>query len=156
MRKVNQREQREPRRPRIVRRGVTYGKREKEPKDNPRLEELPSSGVGLLFLCYQKNIAKQFQVLQDQWANNPGFPKQGVGIDPIIGQLKQGKTGQQKWPVQWGDPHATPQSFEFRGFVTLKGGEYFFAPSIYFLRKRLRDSIAVPCCQRAGIPVSIS
>ena len=28
--------------PRIVRRGITYGKREKEPQDNPSLEELPA------------------------------------------------------------------------------------------------------------------
>jgi Dyp-type peroxidase family len=132
MRKVNRRQRWTPR---IVRRGVTYGKRDKEPKDNPSLDELPSRGVGLLFMCYQSNIEKQFQVLQNRWANNPGFPKEGTGIDPIIGQPSKDRVGPQNWPIQWGEPRSKSTAFEFGGFVTLKGGEYFFAPSLYFLRR---------------------
>lgn len=131
IRKVNPRRQGIPR---IVRRGITYGERAQEPKDNPRLEELPSQGVGLLFLCYQKNIRDQFEFLQSQWASKSNFPQEGTGIDPVIGQLEEWKTSQQKWQAQWGNPREEPQSFAFHGFVTLKGGEYFFAPSIYFLK----------------------
>jgi deferrochelatase/peroxidase EfeB len=132
IRKVNARQQDTPR---IVRRGVTYGKRWKEPKDNPGLEELPSEGVGLLFMCYQRNIEKQFEHLQYLWANDPRLPyTQEPGIDPVIGQPNGMGAGQQKWPAQWNDTREKHRPFDFHGFVTLKGGEYFFAPSIYFLK----------------------
>jgi Dyp-type peroxidase family len=119
---------------RIVRRGITYGTREKEPKDNPSLEELPTRGVGILFLCYQKNIGDQFEYLQREWASESNFPEEETGIDPVIGQPEQGKTSCQKWRAEWGNSREEPKSFAFHSFVTLKGGEYFFAPSIYFLK----------------------
>ena len=132
IRKVNPRQQGIPR---IVRRGITYGEREKEPQDNPSLEELPLGGVGLLFMCYQRNIAQQFEVLQYLYANDPRFPgEQEPGIDPIIGQLGGNGVGQLKWPAQWNDPREKHKPFDFHSFVTLKGGEYFFAPSIHFLK----------------------
>lgn len=135
IRKVNPREEHTKSR-RIVRRGITYGTRIKEPKDNPSLEELPTEGVGLLFACYQKDIEKQFEFLQLAWANNPHFPeKQAPGIDPIIGQSGTGDAGQQKWPMRWNDLREKHTPVDFHGFVTLKGGEYFFAPSIHFLRE---------------------
>jgi Dyp-type peroxidase family len=132
MRKVN------PRRagiPRIVRRGITYDEREPEPKDTPGLAELPSQGVGLLFMCYQKSIWKQFEYLQSELASQSNSPKVGTGIDPVIGQPAEWETSRQKWPTQWGNPRKQPKPFTFDGFVTLKGGEYFFAPSIYFLKR---------------------
>jgi Dyp-type peroxidase family len=132
IRKVNPRQDGVPR---IVRRGITYGNREKEPQDHPRLEELPVDGVGLLFMCYQRNIAQQFEVLQRLYANDPGFPEeQKPGIDPIIGQPGGNGVGQLKWPARWNDPREQHQRFDFHSFVRLKGGEYFFAPSIYSLR----------------------
>ena len=60
--------------------------------------------------------------------------EQEPGIDPVIGQPGGNGVGQQKWPAQWDDPREKHKPFDFHGFVTLKGGEYFFAPSIYFLR----------------------
>jgi Dyp-type peroxidase family len=132
IRKVNPRQQGIPP---IVRRGITYGEREKGPKDNPSLAELPTDGVGLLFMCYQKNIAKQFEFLQYAWANNPRSPgTQEPGIDTLIGQPGGSGVGQHTWPAQWQDRHERHTPFDFHGFVTLKGGEYFFAPSIYFLK----------------------
>jgi Dyp-type peroxidase family len=136
IRKVNPR-QKDNGFPRIVRRGVTYGSRQKEPKDDPSLEELlnEKEDVGLLFMCYQSNIERQFEVLQYLWASDPRLPLgREPGIDPVIGQPGGMGVGQQQWPAQWDDPHAERRSFPFHGFVTLKGGEYFFAPSIYFLR----------------------
>jgi Dyp-type peroxidase family len=132
IRKVNPREKGVPH---IVRRGITYGDREKEPPDNPSLEELPLEGVGLLFMCYQRNIAQQFEVLQYLYANDPRFPgEQEPGIDPIIGQPGGNGVGQLRWPARWNDPRDQHKRFDFHSFVTLKGGEYFFAPSIHFLR----------------------
>ena len=111
IRKVNPRQKGVPR---IVRRGITYGKREKEPQDNPHLEELPLEGVGLLFMCYQRSIVQQFEVLQCLYANDPRFPgEQRPGIDPIIGQPGGNGVGQLKWPARWNDPREKHQPFRF-------------------------------------------
>src|SRR5262249_46751559 len=111
IRKVNQR-QAETRSRRIARRGITYGAREPEPQDNPGLEEVPAAGVGLLFMCYQKNIVKQFEYLQFVYANNPGFPAgQEPGIDPLIGQPGGNGLGQQRWPARWNERNAPQTSF---------------------------------------------
>ena len=111
---------------RIVRRGMTYGRR------SPDLRDAPGYGVGLLFMCFQRSIANQFALMQRMWAGNPCFAKPATGRDPIIGQRAPGEiAGAPQWPVEWGKPETKP--FDFGGYVTLKGGEFFFAPSIRFL-----------------------
>lgn len=133
IRKVNPRVESE-RQHRIARRGIPYGEREKEPKDNPDIKELPTEGVGLLFMCYQSNIATQFEYIQKKLANNPEHLGKKSGIDPVIGQIREKEATGQQWPTQWGAPDETQKPFDFYGKVTLKGGEYFFAPSICFLK----------------------
>jgi Dyp-type peroxidase family len=134
---------------RITRRGITYGERNRHPDFSQALEDLPTKGVGLLFMCFQSSIANQFAFIQSQWVNEEGFIKGGIGIDPVIGQVPQPGGGvpaplEQTWPIQFG-PQADPANpgarkppdvkpFSFGGFVTMKGGEFFFAPSIPFLR----------------------
>jgi Dyp-type peroxidase family len=118
---------------RIARRGIPYGVRAKEPKDDPGLDEVPTGGVGLLFMCYQRDIGKQFEFLQSKWASNEDFLQDATGLDPIIGQPGPRTPIPQQWPAQWDAPRQAHQPFSFHGFVTLKGGEYFFAPSIKFL-----------------------
>jgi Dyp-type peroxidase family len=122
---------------RVVRRGIPYGKREVEPKDNPALEELPTGGVGLLFMCFQSDIGNQFEFIQKSFSNDPDFPQRGTGPDPLTGQ---GPSQAQEWPLEHGQP-ATAH-FDFQRFVTLRGGEYFFAPSLAFLKSI--DTIATP------------
>lgn len=56
----------------------------------------------------------------------------GTGIDPVIGQSTNGSIPDLKFPTRWGQPGNMP--FSFHSVVTLKGGEYFFAPSITFLK----------------------
>lgn len=130
---VKQQLQQEERSHRIVRRGIPFGKRQVEPKDNPTPEQMPTGGVGLLFMCFQSNIARQFGFMQKNWANNLNFVQPQTGIDPVIGQQAIGEASlAQQWPPQWGQPGKQP--FDFGQFVTMKGGEFFFAPSLAFLR----------------------
>ena len=117
----------------MVRRGITYGKRSKHP-NSPSLTpaQMPTKGVGLLFMAYQNDIGNQFEFTQASWVNNQNFVRANTGIDPVIGQ---GSAGGQRCPVEWGGGSATARkAFDFRGFVTMKGGEYFFAPSISGLK----------------------
>lgn len=113
----------------MARRGITYGDRFVSEQNEEGVDfdddKLPSGGVGLLFMAYQSDIARQFEFTQATWANNTDFVKRGTGIDPVIGQ---GPKGGQACPLKWGEP--ATKKFDFRHFVTMKGGEYFFAPSI--------------------------
>jgi Dyp-type peroxidase family len=114
---------------RLARRGITYGDRTKESFENEDL--MPEKNVGLLFMCFQADLARQFEFVQAKWGTNSNFPGARTGLDPVIGR---GGTYGQQWPPAWGNPDpALRQPFDFAGFVTLKGGEYFFAPSISFL-----------------------
>jgi Dyp-type peroxidase family len=135
IRKVNPRRKDNPL-PLIVRRGVTYDDRVKEPEEDPSPGIFPEKNVGLLFVCYQNNIRENFEFLQLEWANNPEQPNgpegQSSGTDPVIGQAK--RPLHQKWPELWGEPCNINDTFRFHDCVTFKGGEYFFAPSIQFLK----------------------
>ena len=93
---------------------------------------LPTGKVGLLFMAYNASLKKQFVFTQKQWANNAGFPEPAAGIDPIIGQGAAGAGP--AWRKKWDDPASATQNFDFHGFVTMRGGEYFFAPSLTFLK----------------------
>ncbi|WP_375408364.1 Dyp-type peroxidase [uncultured Methylobacterium sp.] len=86
----------------LPRRGIPYEdvKREVAAKDVPEAETddaflrdvaplLPEAGVGLLFMAYNGDMARQFAFTQRFWANNAGFPFDPPGphgTDPVIGQ----------------------------------------------------------------------
>jgi Dyp-type peroxidase family len=104
---------------RIARRGLPYGR----PGD-PQ--------VGLLFGCFQSNINTQFELIQINWANFPDFPRVGIGPDPLIGQRNSwDHTAGHPWPAGWDGAEKVRVGLE--PCVTMKGGEYFFAPSLSFL-----------------------
>ena len=95
--------------------------------------DLPTTGVGLLFMAYNSNLTKQFVFTQQSWANDAGFPSTGVGADPIIGQGADTSVVQ-TWPVKWDDVGGGTKTLNFANFVTMRGGEYFFAPSLTFFK----------------------
>jgi Dyp-type peroxidase family len=95
--------------------------------------DLPPGGVGLLFMAYNSSLTNQFVFTQHTWADNKDFPNAGVGADPVIGQ-GPGTTVLQTWPSKWDDPAGGTQALNFSNFVTMRGGEYFFAPSLTFFK----------------------
>lgn len=107
---------------RITRRGIPYGVRAAD------LSDRPERGVGLLFMCFQQDIARQFEFMQASWGNDPGFPAPATGVDPVIGQ-GPGITELQQWPNGWGEG-GRPFACNFQPFVQMKGGCYLFAPSL--------------------------
>jgi len=116
----------------MARRGITYGLRKVQPNDPAlRFEDMPAGNVGLLFMAYQSNLENQFEFTQSTWVNNQGFVTAGTGIDPVIGQTP-GPNGQ-KWPDVWGKS-LKDKPYDFSDWVTLQGGEYFFAPAISTLK----------------------
>ena len=104
---------------RLLRRGIPYGGSFGAPKNGGVADER-----GLIFQCYQKSIATQFEFVQKSWVHEANFPPGATGgkpgEDPIIAQTPTG-------PFQFkpGEADAT-----VKHFVINKGGEYFFCPSI--------------------------
>jgi Dyp-type peroxidase family len=123
----------------LVRRGITYGDRADDPNDEDvPAKERPSGGVGLLFMAYQSNIEAGFEHVQKEWANAPNYVRESTGPDPLIswGKLTEWQNEAKfRWPARWStDDILTQASFSMEQLVTLKGGEYFFAPCISFLK----------------------
>jgi Dyp-type peroxidase family len=139
---------------RIARRAVSYGG---ELSDFSNLDNLPTGSVGLLFMCYQSDIWEQFEFIQRFWSNHPRFLEPDmsqsanaenrnydrVGLDAVSGQSQPNQQSdpligeEPKSPQNWlqeRDKQTQKADVNFGTFVTLKGGEYFFSPSISFLK----------------------
>jgi len=138
---------------RITRRGVTYGG---QLSDFSNLDKLPTGGVGLLFMCYQSDIWEQFEFIQRFWSNHPRFLEPDMsksrnvenknydrtGLDAVSGQSLPGQRDplireEPQPPKNWLEKRDQPTvkaDVQFANFVKLKGGEYFFSPSISFLK----------------------
>lgn len=119
-----------------------------EPTEKQLSDHRPSKGVGLLFMSYQAHIGKQFEFIQNNWANHGHIAGRNVGPDGIVGQISPlPATGlpfkpdppdllPKKLPSQWGEPvPAAAPDITFGHYVKNLGGEYFFTPSISFLQR---------------------
>jgi Dyp-type peroxidase family len=110
------------RRHRMIRRGMPYG---------PPLFGDTDDGVdrGLWFVCFNASIARQFEVVQGVWANDGNVFGLGPGNrDFLIG----GDTTGQPFVLPGSPPVRIPGPE--RPFVTVRGGEYLYVPSIRGLR----------------------
>jgi hypothetical protein len=124
---------------RIIRAGIPFG-----PEVMPG-ESKTSHSRGLMFVCYQASIERQFEWIQAQFANNPDFvsgkkrPDSGSpvtpGIDPIIGQAPAGGPRVMDEPAPNYPAGNRRTSLEIpEEFVKLTAAAYFFMPSITALR----------------------
>ena len=85
---------------------------------------------GLLFVCYQRNLMKQFEHLQISFSNSKAFPEAQSemyhGHDPIIGRPKEGENA-------FVNLNLNGNIKKIQGlqqWVVTTGGEYFFSPSL--------------------------
>ena len=131
VRKVNPRME-DYRKYRIVRRGITYGTRNRD-QEKQGLNNIANGNIGLLFMSFQSNL-ETFEYIHSQLVNNPELPVKRAGVDALMGQPGEPESPPpQKWPLSWGTG-ASSYSNAIDSCITLKGGEYFFAPSIAFLK----------------------
>ena len=119
---------------RILRRGRSYGAPLDASMDPDKMLASANSGKrGLYFICFNANIARQFEFIQQAWDNNPKFGGLDYDVDPIIGYTymeggySSGCFTIPDCPVRR-KVHGIPQ------FVFLKGGAYFFMPGIAALK----------------------
>lgn len=116
---------------RILRRGRPYGIR---PGRMSALEmathpdRIPAHAQGLYFGCLNTDIHRQFEFLQQTWANNANFAGLSDSPDPLIGVHPRRDLIIQKDPVRR----------RLRGlpvFVHVRAGGYFFLPSMPAIRR---------------------
>jgi deferrochelatase/peroxidase EfeB len=124
---------------RIVRRGREYGA-----KVDPR-EALdpatPDPKAGIHFICLNANIARQFEFIQSAWIASAKFAALSGEQDPLLGNRKPFPTAPFADPPQRTDgfsrPGAPPNcrhSTNLPQFINVRGGAYFFLPSLTALR----------------------
>jgi deferrochelatase/peroxidase EfeB len=119
---------------RILRRGREYGSELLPEKAlQPGLpNELPR---GLHFICLNANISRQFEFLQNAWVANTKFSGVTGESDPLLGTRESIPgclvTGNFTIP---GESTLRRRMSGLPQFVTVRGGAYFFLPSLRALR----------------------
>ena len=123
---------------RIIRASIPFG-----PEVAPG-ETTTRHSRGLMFVCYQTSIERQFEFIQRQYSNNPDFvsgktrPGGGSvrpGFEPIIGQAPGGgdRVMDEPYPNYPAGNRRTTLEMPSQ-FVVLTAAGYFFVPSITALR----------------------
>ncbi len=119
---------------RLLRRGREYGER-LSPQDALQPGPPDESERGLHFICLNSNIARQFEFVQGAWLMSTKFNGLSQESDPLMGNREPIKrcpvTGTFSLPRENGlreRVDGVPQ------FVTVRGGAYFFLPSLRALR----------------------
>jgi hypothetical protein len=94
----------------------------------------PGQKPGLLFMCLNGDIERQFEFVQQSWLLSPGFSGLSCEKDPLLGDGADGQCGftipSRSGPVRL---HQVPR------FIATRGGGYFFLPG-----KRLLDFLSTP------------
>ncbi|HSH61868.1 MAG TPA: Dyp-type peroxidase [Acidimicrobiales bacterium] len=110
---------------RLIRRGRVYGPELKNPLDGDDGHER-----GLLFMCINANIERQFEFVQHTWCNNPKFAGLYDEQDPLLANQPEGRG---IFTIQ--DSPIRKRVGGLSSFVTVRGGAYFFLPGIGALRR---------------------
>jgi Dyp-type peroxidase family len=111
---------------RLLRRGREYGPPVADPLADPPPDDVDR---GLYFICVVGNIARQFELIQHTWVNNPKFNGLYDEPDPLVANHAAiGATfSVPRDPVR-------SRYTDVPNFVTVRGGAYFFLPGIRALR----------------------
>ena len=99
---------------RILRRGRKFGPTIADPLADDGKDR------GLLFMCLNTDLLRQFEFVQQTWLLNPNFATLFDEVDPLVGP---------KGPLTVRQ-HPLRQMVEVETFVQLVGGDYFFLPSL--------------------------
>jgi Dyp-type peroxidase family len=128
---------------RILRRGRVFGPalfdpmildRPDDPNTRRILTDLRDDGQerGIHFFCVNASIRSQFEFVQQAWVNNPRFNGLVSNRDPLGGDNDPSAAAPSAMHVP-GRPTGL-RTMPLPRFVTVRGGAYFFMPSITALR----------------------
>lgn len=119
---------------RILRRGREYGPG-LSPADALAPPPPDDPERGLHFICLNANICRQFEFLQNAWMTSTKFSGLTGESDPLVGNREEipGCPLTDNFTVQ-GDGGLRCRVSGLPQFVTVRGGAYFFLPSLRALR----------------------
>ena len=103
---------------RILRRGRKFGPRIVDSRVDDDAER------GLLFMCLNTDIARQFEFIQQTWLLNSDFATLYDEVDPLVGP--DGRMTIREDPLR--------RTVHVQTYVNMAGGDYFFLPSLPALR----------------------
>ncbi|MGI8636330.1 MAG: Dyp-type peroxidase, partial [Segetibacter sp.] len=121
---------------RILRRGRSYGVPVTEtmnPLDILKVKDIQGER-GLHFICFNGDIGRQFEFIQNAWANNPKFNGLHDERDPITGNHHYPENNKSTGTFTIPDKNLRKRFTDVPEFVTVKGGAYFFMPGIKALK----------------------
>ena len=146
VRRVNPRDQQlrdVAKRHRMLRQSIPYGGPLVE-----RPEDWDGEERGLLFICYNARIDAQFEFIQREWINGGEiFGQAGLDKCPITGANNGALTDAFQIP---GNPAALTH---IPCFVTTRGGDYFFVPSLEALKGIAEGKTFEPQFEEGYVPV---
>jgi len=114
---------------RLLRRGLPYGKSDENSGDD--------GNHGIIFMAVGASIKRQFEFIQQQWINYGNDFKIANEKDPLIGnhEADHGRwSGHMVFPAEPGSGKAPHFCSGIPRFVEVRGGGYFFLPSLTALR----------------------
>ncbi len=116
---------------RLLRRGRSYGEPLDPALDPQTMLEAAGEGPGrgLHFLCINTSPSRQFEFVQHAWLNGSELFGLDAEIDPVVGASR---LAAQRFTLQ-GEP-VRRRLDGLRRFVTVRGGAYFFLPSLRAIR----------------------
>ena len=107
---------------RLIRRGIPYG----DPL--PPGAEDDGQERGVVFMCLQASITRQFEFVQAQWFNDGNGLHLGDDEDVLMGRHDGPPPRKMTIPAR--PPHPPCFVGPLSRVVTVRGGEYFFTPGI--------------------------
>jgi Dyp-type peroxidase family len=119
---------------RVARRGIPYKNKTSDEAE-----------AGLLFMSYQARIQDHFPIIIKDWANEKEFPENDrhprPGVDPIIGRDPNERLYYTHyWNKAWDSDAYEEITTDFKDLITLRGGEYLYAPSLLRLKQLKEDA----------------
>ncbi len=117
---------------RLLRRGRSYGKPVCEslaPEDMLKVQHAEGER-GLHFICFNADISRQFEFVQNAWVNNPKFANFYDERDPVIGNHNNPYDKKKLGTFSLPQNGLRKRYNNIPEFVTTTGGAYFFMPGI--------------------------
>jgi Dyp-type peroxidase family len=115
---------------RVTRRGLPYGPYVPEGRTANDTEER-----GVAFMALNASLSRQFEFIQQQWIEYGNDSHQGNDKDLLLGNHSAASNGS-KFVVQGSEDPKNPPFIcgGLTNFVELRGGDYFFVPSMTALK----------------------